>query len=40
MVRMLEKYAGNLEELVEERTEELEQEKQKTDDLLHSMLPK
>lgn len=36
---MLEAYSNNLEELVADRTEELAQEKQKTDKLLYQMLP-
>ncbi|XP_067828055.1 retinal guanylyl cyclase 2-like [Heptranchias perlo] len=39
MLRMLEQYSSNLEELIQERTEELEIEKQKTDRLLTQMLP-
>jgi len=39
MVNMLEKYANNLESLVEERTSQLAEEKRKTDNLLHRMLP-
>ncbi|KAL1779324.1 retinal guanylyl cyclase 1 [Sigmodon hispidus] len=39
MLRMLEQYSSNLEDLIGERTEELEQEKQKTDRLLTQMLP-
>ncbi|XP_037377957.1 guanylate cyclase D-like [Talpa occidentalis] len=39
MLRMLEKYSQNLEDLIQERTEELELEKQKTDRLLSQMLP-
>jgi hypothetical protein len=39
MVNMLEKYANNLESLVEERTIQLVEEKKKTDQLLHQMLP-
>ncbi|XP_070607616.1 retinal guanylyl cyclase 2-like [Erythrolamprus reginae] len=39
MLRMLENYSNNLEELIRERTEELEMEKQKTDRLLSQMLP-
>ncbi|XP_053241410.1 retinal guanylyl cyclase 2-like [Podarcis raffonei] len=39
MLRMLEKYSSNLEDLIRERTEELELEKQKTDKLLTQMLP-
>uniref|UniRef100_A0AC34Q8K7 Guanylate cyclase n=1 Tax=Panagrolaimus sp. JU765 TaxID=591449 RepID=A0AC34Q8K7_9BILA len=37
---MLEQYAGNLEEEVEERTKELIEEKKKSDILLYRMLPK
>ena len=36
----MEKYATNLEEVVEERTAQLQVEKKRTDDLLESMLPK
>ncbi|XP_070582987.1 retinal guanylyl cyclase 1 [Erythrolamprus reginae] len=39
MLRMLEQYSTNLEDLIRERTEELEVEKQKTDKLLTQMLP-
>ncbi|XP_043539403.1 retinal guanylyl cyclase 2-like isoform X1 [Chiloscyllium plagiosum] len=39
MLRMLEQYSSNLEDLIKERTEELEIEKQKTDQLLTQMLP-
>lgn len=39
MVSMLEKHANNLEELVAERTLQLCEEKKKTDQLLHRMLP-
>ena len=39
MLKKLEKYANNLENIVEQRTEELIEEKRKTDILLHSMLP-
>ncbi|XP_069748930.1 retinal guanylyl cyclase 2-like isoform X2 [Narcine bancroftii] len=39
MLRMLEQYSSNLEDLITERTEELEIEKQKTDKLLTQMLP-
>ena len=40
MIQKLEKYANNLEEIVEARTEELVEEKNKTDILLYRMLPK
>ncbi|CAD5113975.1 DgyrCDS3138 [Dimorphilus gyrociliatus] len=39
MLRMMEKYATNLEGLVEQRTKELVEEKKKTDLLLYRMLP-
>ena len=39
MLKKLEKYADNLEMLVEERTAQLEDEKLKTDKLLFRMLP-
>ena len=40
MVQKLEKYANNLETIVADRTKELVAEKEKTDQLLHKMLPK
>uniref|UniRef100_A0A3Q0QUL0 Guanylate cyclase n=1 Tax=Amphilophus citrinellus TaxID=61819 RepID=A0A3Q0QUL0_AMPCI len=40
MLRMLEQYSSNLEDLIRERTEELEVERQKTDNLVAQMLPK
>ncbi|XP_012658623.1 olfactory guanylyl cyclase GC-D-like [Otolemur garnettii] len=40
MLRMLEKYSQNLEDLIQERTEELELERQKTERLLSQMLPR
>ena len=39
MIQKLEKYADNLEEIVQQRTAELFDEKQKTDMLLNRMLP-
>ena len=40
MVDRLEKYADNLEEVVQQRTSQLMEEKKKTDILLYRMLPK
>lgn len=40
MLAIMEKYAGNLEALVAERTEQLLEEKKKTDALLFRMLPR
>uniref|UniRef100_A0A8C3AR92 Guanylate cyclase n=1 Tax=Cyclopterus lumpus TaxID=8103 RepID=A0A8C3AR92_CYCLU len=40
MLCMLEQYSSNLEDLIRERTEELEVERQKTDKLVAQMLPK
>jgi len=39
MLRMMEKYANNLEELVEEKTQQYMEEKRKADLLLYSMMP-
>ncbi|XP_071440400.1 uncharacterized protein [Hetaerina americana] len=39
MFQMLEKYSNNLEELIRERTEQLDIEKKKTEQLLNRMLP-
>lgn len=39
MMEMMEKYANNLEDVVNERTRLLCEEKKKTEDLLHRMLP-
>lgn len=39
MMDMMEKYANNLEDLVNQRTLEVYEEKRKTEDLLHRMLP-
>ncbi|XP_063708957.1 uncharacterized protein LOC134837507 [Culicoides brevitarsis] len=39
MFQMLEKYSNNLEELIRERTEQLEIERKKTEQLLNRMLP-
>ncbi|KAJ8033679.1 Speract receptor [Holothuria leucospilota] len=39
MITIMERYTNNLEELVDERTEELRKEKSKTEQLLHRMLP-
>ena len=40
MIAMMEKYTDHLEETVFERTQQLEEEKLKTDALLYRMLPK
>ncbi|XP_066906128.1 guanylate cyclase 32E [Halyomorpha halys] len=40
MIAMMEKYANNLEALVDERTDQLVEEKKKTDALLYEMLPR
>ena len=40
MVQMLEKHANHLEELVAERTAQLEVEQQRTEELLCSMIPR
>ena len=39
VLSMMEKYAFNLEEIVDERTQQLVEEKKKTDRLLYRMLP-
>ena len=40
IIYMLEDYSSHLEDLVKERTEHWVEEKKKTEELLHSMLPK
>lgn len=40
MMAMMEKYANNLEQLVDERTDQLQEEKRKTETLLLEMLPR
>lgn len=39
MMEMMEKYTNNLEDLVNQRTIAVHEEKRKTEDLLHRMLP-
>ena len=39
MLKMMEKYANDLEEVIGERTRQLVEEKRKTDMLLYKMLP-
>jgi len=39
MIAIMEKYSKNLEEIVEERTNQLREEKRRTEELLHQMLP-
>lgn len=40
MLRMLEQYSSNLEDLIRERTDELEVERNKTEKLVGQLLPK
>ena len=40
VMSMMEKYAQNLEKSVEERAQQLIEEKKKTDDLLYRLLPR
>ncbi|ELT98088.1 hypothetical protein CAPTEDRAFT_128612, partial [Capitella teleta] len=40
MAKMMERYSNNLEELVAERTQQVEEEKKKSEHLLYRMLPK
>lgn len=40
MFQMLEKYSNNLEELIRERTEQLDLEKKKTEQLLDRLIPR
>lgn len=40
MIHMMEDYTNQLENLVDERTMQLAEEKAKTDELLYKMLPK
>lgn len=40
MIRMLERYSNNLEEIVGERTQQVEEEKKKSETLLYRMLPR
>ena len=39
MISMMEKYTDHLEDIVHQRTQQLEEEKLKTDALLYRMLP-
>lgn len=40
MLEMMERYTNNLEELVTERTQQVEDERRRTDSLLYRMLPR
>ena len=40
MINMMEKYTNHLEDIVADRTKELQEEKAKTDELLYRMLPR
>ena len=40
MMRMMEKYADHLEELVDERTRQLAEEQKRTEELLCRMIPR
>ena len=40
MLAIMEKYATNLEAVVDERTLQLKEEKKRSEELLHSMLPR
>ena len=40
MIAMMEKYSNNLEEIVAERTKQLEEERKKSERMLLQMLPK
>ena len=40
MLRMMEKYANDLEDIISDRTKQLTEEKKKTDILLYRMMPK
>ena len=40
MMAIMEKYATNLEDIVDDRTDQLREEKKKTEELLHQMLPR
>ncbi|KAK2159125.1 hypothetical protein LSH36_158g05017 [Paralvinella palmiformis] len=40
MMAIMEKYANNLEAIVDERTDQLREEKKRTEELLHQMLPR
>ena len=40
MLRMMEKYANDLEDIINDRTKQLTEEKKKTEVLLYRMMPK
>ena len=40
IINMMERYSNNLEDMIQERTVEIEEEKKKSEQLLERMLPK
>ena len=40
MIKMMERYSNHLEEMIDERTKEIEDEKKRSEQLLYRMLPR